>query len=101
MKAPSVPDSKPSLSGLLTPHAVGVAVGVFGTTMFPTRRNIWSFSPAGLLVQKERRSQLRHAGPKPPPGLRHAAGPVACTVRSVHPHCPLGVKSILACTETK
>jgi hypothetical protein len=38
---------------------------------------------------------------KPPPGFSNAAPLFDCTVRSVHPHCPFGVKFMFACTDTQ
>ena len=40
------------------------------------------------------------AVPNPPPGFCHAAGALDRSVRSVQPHWPPGVKSILAWIET-
>src|SRR5438034_3198683 len=79
---------------------VGVAVLVLAPIGSPHSLNTWSRA-AGALTQTSRRSQLVHAAVKPAPGLRQAAGPLAETVRSTQYHCPPGVKSILACTDTQ
>jgi hypothetical protein len=39
--------------------------------------------------------------PKKPPGFCQAAPAFDCTVRSVQPHCPFGLKFWFACTETQ
>jgi hypothetical protein len=84
---------------------VGVAVGVFvGVPQAPPVVPIsWNRLSGGAPVTQlgltTQPVPPEHA--KPPPGLRNAAPLPDCTVRSVHPHCPLGVKFMFACTDTQ
>src|SRR5689334_18846860 len=60
---------------------------------------IWSGDVGLMHVDFKTQSLLGH--PNPPPGLRKAAAAPFCGIRSVHPHCPFGVKFWFAWTETQ
>src|SRR5512143_956393 len=64
---------------------------------------IWKMlSGAAVGTQVVLRPQLGvQPAAKPPPGLIQAAPELDVTVRSNQPHSPLGVKFMLACTETQ
>jgi hypothetical protein len=53
-----------------------------------------------MLQVVDRRPQVGQMA-KPPPGFCQAAPAFDCTVRSVQPHCPFGVKFWFACTDTQ
>jgi hypothetical protein len=116
VKVLSVPLSKVSFNGVDGLHgvAVGVGVGVPGVgvgvgvgvahipaPMQPTSWKTWSGPPPAEARQVVLRPQELHPEPKPPFGFCQAAPEPFCTVRSVQPHCPFGVKLWFACTDTQ
>lgn len=83
---------------------VDVAVGLAHPPppVVPSIWNIWSGAVDSIPHVAALLPQLVHAGiPRPPPGFCHAAAVFDVTVLFDHPHCPPGVKSILACTDTQ
>jgi len=84
------------------PVNVAVAVGQVPVPFVPTIWNTWSGAAASIPHVAPLGAQPTHAGRlKPPPGFCHAAAEFDVAVLSVHAHCPPGVKSILACTDTQ
>jgi hypothetical protein len=89
--------------GVLVGVPVGVAVGV-GVPQFapvaPINWNNWSGDVVGAHVVF-RTHPLPPGHAKPPPGFSKAAPSLVCTVLSVHPHWPFGLKFIFAWTDTQ
>ena len=77
---------------------VGVGVGV-APPIVPLSRYTWSGPPA-VGMQTVFTVQVGQK-PNPPPGFCQAAGLFDCTVRSVQPHSPFGLKVILAWISTQ
>src|SRR6266487_2928135 len=101
-----LPVSKPPLTTIQAGVPVGVGVGDpvgvgegVPPTVVPLSRYTWSGPPA-VGMQMVFTVQVGHI-PKPPPGFCQAAGPFDCTVRSVQPHSPFGLKVILPCISTQ
>src|SRR5437870_2096161 len=79
---------------------VGVGVGV-ATAKQPTILNTWSGAAASIPQVAPLLPQVVQGVAKPPPGFCHAAAELDVTVRSVQPHWPPALKSMLTWTETQ
>jgi hypothetical protein len=80
---------------------LGVGVGLDAPLIVPESRKIWSGAAGSIAQVVALLPQLLQAVAKPPPGFRQAEPELDVVIRSVQPHWPPGVKSILAWTETQ